>query len=91
MASKAQTAQPLDALLAALPSLPRPVLARLTTRLIDRLDEIDRDPDLEQTHDEGEPDFKRYRRQRRNQGGPGCQITDPGGCEHDGREPEDGR
>jgi hypothetical protein len=37
----------LATVLAALPSLPRPVLARLTARLIDRLDEIDGDPDLE--------------------------------------------
>ena len=22
--------------------------------------------------------------------GPGCPLADPGGCEHDGREPEDG-
>lgn len=38
---------PLDLLLAAIPSLPRPFLARLTARLIDRLDEVDGDPDLE--------------------------------------------
>jgi len=25
-----------------------------------------------------------------NAGGPGCNISDPGGCEHDGREHEDG-
>lgn len=40
-------AMPLDAMLAVLPSLPRPLLARLTQRLIDRMDEIDGDPDLE--------------------------------------------
>ena len=34
-------------MLSAIPSLPRPILARLTARLIDRLDEIDGDPDLE--------------------------------------------
>lgn len=43
---------------AAIPSLPRAELARLTTRMIDRMDEIDGDPDLEcggddeDTHDQ---------------------------------------
>jgi hypothetical protein len=41
----------LPAMLAAIPSLPRPILARLTARLIEYLDEIDGDPDLE---DEGD-------------------------------------
>jgi len=35
--------------------------------------------------DEGEPDFCRRRGR-----GPGCAISDPGGCEHDGREQDDG-
>lgn len=43
--------QPLDALLAVLPSMPRPILTRLTARLIERLDELDGDPDLEETGD----------------------------------------
>lgn len=38
---------PLPAILAAIPRLPRPILSRLTARLIERLDEIDGDPDLE--------------------------------------------
>ncbi len=38
---------PLDALLAVLPSMPRPILTRLTARLIERLDELDGDEDLE--------------------------------------------
>ena len=43
---------------AAIPSLPRAELSRLTTRMIDRMDEIDGDPDLEgggddeDTHDQ---------------------------------------
>lgn len=41
----------LPAILAALPSLPRPVLARITARLIDRLDELDGDTDLEPEED----------------------------------------
>ncbi len=67
---------PLDVLLASIPSLPRPILARLTARMIDHLDELDEldgDPDAEQTGDEGEPDFSPpppgY--------GPGCSIGDP--------------
>lgn len=51
MAAGLQQAAPLDSLLSALPSLPRPVLARLTLRLIERLDEIDGNPDDE----EGDP------------------------------------
>lgn len=51
MATRAYEQAPLDALLAALPSLPRPILARLTARMIERLDEIDGDPDLEEPGD----------------------------------------
>ncbi len=46
-------------LLAAIPSLPRAELARLTERLIDRMDVLDGDPDLEpetdvdDAHDDG--------------------------------------
>lgn len=39
---------------AAIPSLPRAELARLTTRMIDRMDEIDGDPDLEDDRDDEE-------------------------------------
>ena len=43
------------ALFAAIPSLPRAVLARLTERMIDRMDEIDGDPDDEDgTHEQRE-------------------------------------
>lgn len=38
---------PVSIMLAAIPSLPRAELARLTTRMIDRMDDIDGDPDLE--------------------------------------------
>lgn len=38
---------PLDALLSAIPSLPRPVLRHIAERAIERLDEIDGDADLE--------------------------------------------
>ena len=39
-------------LFAAIPSLPRAELARLTTHMIDRIDEIDGDPDRELEPDE---------------------------------------
>ncbi len=42
---------PLDLLLAAVPSLPRAILARLTARMIERLDEMDGDPDYEHEED----------------------------------------
>lgn len=35
-----------------IPSMPRPALARLTDCLIDRMDELDGDPDLEDDRDE---------------------------------------
>lgn len=43
MASRAPAydATPLDVLLASVPSLPRPILARLTARMVERLDELD--------------------------------------------------
>jgi hypothetical protein len=69
--------------LAVIPSLPRPILSRLVARAIERLDEIDGDPDLERTGDEEEPDFTRRRRLRNSQRrradprGPGCCISDP--------------
>lgn len=44
--------RPVAQLMAALPTLPRHMLSRLTTALIDRMDEIDGDPDLEETHDQ---------------------------------------
>jgi hypothetical protein len=49
MASRAPAyeAAPLDLLLASVPSLPRAILARLTARMIERLDELDGDTDLE--------------------------------------------
>lgn len=52
----------IGALLGAIPSLPRAELARLTERLIDRLDQLDGDLDIEPNGDEldghmGEDDF----------------------------------
>ena len=46
------SAHPLDAALAFLPSLPRPALARLVTRMIERLDQIDGDYELEEDNED---------------------------------------
>ena len=56
-------------MLAAIPSLPRPILDRLVARMIDRLDEIDGEDDLEdgcdqEDIDEGEPEAFRAERPR---------------------------
>ena len=44
----------LGAMLATIPSLPRPILDRLVARMIDRLDEMDGDDDLEDGRDREE-------------------------------------
>ena len=49
MASRAPTADsatPLDVLLASVPSLPRALLSRLTARMIDRMDKLEGNTDL---------------------------------------------
>lgn len=45
--------------LATIPSLPRAALARLTDRMIDRMDEIDGDPDMEETREDWEDSHDR--------------------------------
>lgn len=85
----------LRAALAIIPSLPRPVLDRLTQRCIDRLDEMDGDLDLGPNGDEldgtgGEDDFVSYMLVDNS---PGCPLSDPGEDNHDQeyideREPE---
>lgn len=44
-------ALPVDLLLSAIPSLPRPALARLVDRAIEQMDDDDGDPDYEEDHD----------------------------------------
>ncbi len=51
----APTAPP-EALLAAIPSLPRHILGRLVARMIDHMDAIDGDADAEDGHDREEQD-----------------------------------
>lgn len=72
------------------------ITGKIAAAMVDRLDDIDGDADLEPEPDEangderdgsmGEDDFCIH-----NTGGDyaaGCPIADPGGCEHDGIEPE---
>ena len=70
---------PINAIYAAIPNLTRPVLALLTERMIERMDELDGDPDLELAGDEedgsmGEDDFHLQTDWR---GAAGCPISDP--------------
>ena len=63
------SALPLDALLASIPSLPRPLLARLTARLIEHMDELDGDPDLEDGEGQARVDERgRYLFDRKHRG-----------------------
>ncbi|MBB3990856.1 hypothetical protein [Croceicoccus naphthovorans] len=60
--------------------------------ILERLDQLDGDSDVEPNGDEldgnlGEDDFCPHRPGMWG-GGVGCPISDPGGCEHDGREEE---
>lgn len=87
-------ALPLDLLLSMIPSLPRPALDRLVERAIAHLDERDGNSDLELNGDEldgtgGEDDFINYGGFAGIWSGAGCPVGDPGGCEHDGREPDE--
>jgi hypothetical protein len=52
-----------QAMFAAIPSLPRAELARLTERMIDRMDDIDGDPDLEHLCDDEEDGHDHEREQ----------------------------
>lgn len=70
-------------MLRVIPSLSRPVLARLTERLLERLDEIDGDNDVELNGDEtdhcGTMEDEFYDHPRDNHANPGCPLSDPGG------------
>lgn len=69
------------AVLATIPSLPRAELARITERLIDRMDELDGDSDVELNGDErdgtgAEDDFCDQNADWLEH--PGCPVSDPG-------------
>ena len=61
--SRQDTRAPVNIMLAAIPSLPRAELAQLTMRMIDRMDDIDGDPDLEQLRDDDEDGHDHEREQ----------------------------
>lgn len=69
----------LEGMLAVIPSMPRPALARLVQQAIDRMDDIDADADLELSGDEfdgslGEDDFCCH--DAGSAPGPGCSLSD---------------
>lgn len=79
---------PLSAVLASIPSYPRPVVERLVARIIDHLDEEDGDPDLEDDDPSGQCDEEGINTEAviafehgRRLDGPGCPISDPGGTD----------
>lgn len=61
--SRQDTNAPVSVMLAAIPSLPRAELARLTMRMIDRMDVIDGDPDLEHLRFDDEDGYDHEREQ----------------------------
>lgn len=68
---------PLSAVLASIPSWPRPVVQRLVTRLIDHLDDEDGDPDLEDATN-AEDEGITWSAASRDGDFPGCPVSDPG-------------
>lgn len=69
----------IDAALAVIPSLPRPLLNRLVERAIERLDELDGDADFEDATDAEDEGFSHLAVRCALRAGPGCPIADPGG------------
>merc|ERR1739841_397843 len=70
----------LEGMLAVIPSMPRPALARLVQQAIDRMDDLDGDPDLGPDGDEldgsmGEDDF--HPQNANWLGYAGCPVADP--------------
>lgn len=65
--------------LSVIPNLPRPALAELVTIAIDRLDEMDGDPDLEDATDLEDEGLSALVRRFAAQYGPGCITSDVGG------------
>lgn len=60
--------------------------------LVDVLDLLGGDPDVEANGDEEDGTGAEDEEGGHTiyGAGPGCEISDPGGCEHDGREQDDG-
>lgn len=71
----------------------RPALEAFIAVALDLLDLADGDSDLEETGDEQDGSLSEEEPAARFAemgNGPGCDVADPGGCEHDGRELEGG-
>lgn len=71
----------LELLLSAIPTLPRSIVEQLAERLVDRLDELDGDPDDEESDLEDSFAFSGTALGLIESlwSGPGCELTDPGG------------
>lgn len=78
------SAVPLSAVLASIPSYPRPVIERLVSRMIEHLDTADGDPDLEDATN-AEDEGITWAASIRNYGA-GCPVSDPGENEHDAEQ-----
>jgi hypothetical protein len=81
---------PLPALAATMAKFDRATLEGFVEVAIAVLDCTDGDPDVEANGDEQDHNFSEecFVRHRSNFN-PGCPISDPGGCEHDGREEQE--
>lgn len=76
---------PLDLILDAIPSLPRPLLARMVQRMIDRIDELDGDTDVEPNGDEQDGSYCAEDEHDMPCGmemAAGCPASDPGEEDH---------
>lgn len=69
---------PLPAVLASIPSFPRPVIERLVARMIEHLDEQDGDPDLEDGTDAEDEGLSPWAMHYGPQRGAGCPVSDAG-------------
>jgi hypothetical protein len=74
-------------MLAVIPSMPRPALARLVQQAIDRMDDLDGDPDFEPCGDELDSSnaedealaLSAMQFRLDHHEGAGCPVADPGG------------
>ena len=71
---------PADIALALIPSLPRAQLEQLVQRLVDRMDDEDGDPDLENALDTEDDELTDFARGAGNDG-PGCILSDSHGVD----------
>lgn len=82
--------KPVAPALPILGEIPRPELEVWIEAAIQILDAYDGDPDLEGQSTEDEISCFSPFTTMGSGDGAGCSVADPGGCQHDGREPEEG-